>query len=85
MRYAIVIEEAGSNYSAYVPDLPGCIATGGTLEEAERQIREASAFHLAADSRGRPASNCSAVFDFKLIAVSRINTASMTMPTNAAW
>jgi predicted RNase H-like HicB family nuclease len=46
MRYAIVIEEAGSNYSAYVPDLPGCIATGGTVEEAECQIREAIAFHL---------------------------------------
>jgi predicted RNase H-like HicB family nuclease len=46
MRYAIVIEEAGSNYSAYVPDLPGCVATGSTVEEAEAQIREAIAFHL---------------------------------------
>jgi hypothetical protein len=33
MRYAIVIEDAGSNYSAYVPDLPGCVATGVTLKE----------------------------------------------------
>jgi predicted RNase H-like HicB family nuclease len=46
MRYAIVIEKAGSNYSAYVPDLPGCIATGLTVEETEAQIREAIEFHL---------------------------------------
>lgn len=46
MRYAIVIETAGSNYSAYVPDLPGCVATGGSLKEAEAEIREAIAFHL---------------------------------------
>jgi predicted RNase H-like HicB family nuclease len=46
MRYAIVIERAESNYSAYVPDLPGCIATGATLEEVEQQIREAIEFHL---------------------------------------
>ncbi|HZP92697.1 MAG TPA: type II toxin-antitoxin system HicB family antitoxin [Burkholderiales bacterium] len=46
MRYAIVIEKAGNNYSAYVPDLPGCVATGATVEEAEAQIREAIEFHL---------------------------------------
>lgn len=46
MRYAIVIEKAGSNFSAYVPDLPGCIATGATLEEVEREIREAIEFHI---------------------------------------
>lgn len=46
MRYAVVIESVGSNYSAYVPDLPGCIATGATLTEAEAAIREAIAFHL---------------------------------------
>lgn len=46
MRYAIVIEPAGSNFSAYVPDLPGCVATGSTLEEAERAIREAIEFHI---------------------------------------
>ncbi len=55
MRYAIVIEEAGSNYSAYVPDLPGCVATGGTVEEAEREIRQAIEFHLDGLRRaGRP-------------------------------
>ena len=46
MRYAIVIERAENNYSAYVPDLPGCIATGETIEEVEQQIREAIEFHL---------------------------------------
>lgn len=46
MRYAIVIEQAAANYSAYVPDLPGCVATGNTVAETEAQIREAIAFHL---------------------------------------
>ena len=46
MKYAIVIENAGKNYSAYVPDLPGCVATGATREEVESQIREAVEFHL---------------------------------------
>ena len=46
MRYAIVIEKAEENYSAYVPDLPGCIATGAALEEAEAEIREAIIFHV---------------------------------------
>jgi predicted RNase H-like HicB family nuclease len=46
MRYAIVIEAAGDNFSAYVPDLPGCAATGSTVEETEQQIREAIEFHL---------------------------------------
>ena len=46
MRYAIVIETADSNFSAYVPDLPGCIATGNSVEEAETSIREAIKFHL---------------------------------------
>jgi len=46
MKYAIVIERAGKNYSAYIPDLPGCVATGETREEVESQIREAVQFHL---------------------------------------
>jgi len=46
MRYAIVIEKAEGNYSAYVPDLPGCIATGATLQEVESEIRDAIIFHL---------------------------------------
>jgi predicted RNase H-like HicB family nuclease len=46
MRYAVVIEQAIGNYSAYVPDLPGCIATGRTLGEVESEISEAIAFHI---------------------------------------
>jgi predicted RNase H-like HicB family nuclease len=46
MRYAIVIEKAASNYSAYVPDLPGCVATDATVAETEAEIRAAIAFHL---------------------------------------
>jgi len=46
MRYAIVIEKAESNYAAYVPDLPGCVATGQTVEETENEIREAIDLHL---------------------------------------
>ena len=47
MRHAVVIEKARNNYSAYVPDLPGCVATGATIEETERQIREAIDMHLS--------------------------------------
>jgi predicted RNase H-like HicB family nuclease len=47
MRYAIVIEKAENNYSGHVPDLPGCVATGATIEETERLVREAIEFHLA--------------------------------------
>jgi len=46
MRYAIVIEKTENNYSAYVPDLPGCIATGATVEETEQLLREAIELHL---------------------------------------
>ena len=46
MRYAVVIEKAEGNYGAYVPDLPGCVATGDTIEEVEREIQEAIEVHL---------------------------------------
>jgi len=46
MRYAVVIERITSNFSAYVPDLPGCVATGGSLEEVDVLIREAISFHI---------------------------------------
>ena len=45
MKYAVVIEKAEGNYSAYVPDLPGCVATGATVEEVAAEIREAITFH----------------------------------------
>lgn len=45
-RFAVVIEQAGANFSAYVPDMPGCVATGTSVVEVEREIREAIAFHI---------------------------------------
>ncbi|MBK5959119.1 hypothetical protein CCR97_13005 [Rhodoplanes elegans] len=46
MRYAVVIEKVNETYSAYVPDLPGCIATGETVAEVETNIRDAIRFHI---------------------------------------
>ena len=46
MRYAIVIEKALHNFSAYVPDLPGCVSTGNTVEEVRSNLQEAIDFHL---------------------------------------
>ena len=46
MRYAMIIEKGDRNYSAYLPDLPGCIATGKTLEEIKRRMNEAIDLHL---------------------------------------
>ena len=48
MQYAVVIEKSGTGYSAYVPDLPGCVAAARTRTETERLIREAIPFHLDA-------------------------------------
>ena len=58
MRYAVVIEKAGGNYSAYVPDLPGCVATGATIADVESEFRAAIRFHidgLKADGAAVPA------------------------------
>jgi predicted RNase H-like HicB family nuclease len=46
MRYAVLIEVANSNYSAYVPDLPDCVATGRTVEETERNVKQAIRMHI---------------------------------------
>lgn len=46
MRYAIVIEKTGNNFSGYSPDLPGCVATGATIEETETELLSAIQFHL---------------------------------------
>jgi predicted RNase H-like HicB family nuclease len=57
-RYAVVIEKAETSYSAYVPDLLGCVATGETVADVEKEIREAIRFHiegLQADGIGVPA------------------------------
>lgn len=61
MRYVVVIENAGGNYSAYVPDLPGCIATGKTLKETEKNLKAAMQDHingLRQDGLPVPAPTC---------------------------
>jgi len=45
-RYLVVIERANGNYSAYAPDLPGCVATGKTIEEVKARMREAIKMHI---------------------------------------
>jgi predicted RNase H-like HicB family nuclease len=57
MRLLVVYEDAGTNFSAYVPDLPGCVSTGATRQEVACNIREAIALHLAgmvADGESMP-------------------------------
>jgi predicted RNase H-like HicB family nuclease len=64
-RHLVVVEKADGNYSAYCPDLPGCIATGETKEEAERNIREAIQLHiqgLREDNLPVPISNAMAEY-----------------------
>ena len=64
-RYAIVVERARSNYSAYVPDLPGCVATGATVEEVERLLHEAIEIHVAGMREdGLPVPEPSSVVDY---------------------
>lgn len=46
MRYAVVIEKADGNYSGYVPDLPGCVATGPTVDDVEKELKAAIRFHI---------------------------------------
>ncbi len=45
-RYLVIFEKAGDNYSAYSPDIPGCIATGSTRDEVEKNVKEAISFHI---------------------------------------
>ena len=51
-RYVVVLEQTSRNYSAYVPDLPGCVATGASIEETVTDIREAMTLHVEAMRRG---------------------------------
>ena len=46
MKYAIIIEKGRNNFSAYVPDLPGCVSTGKTIEETKKNIHDAIEFHI---------------------------------------
>ncbi|MBL8799200.1 MAG: type II toxin-antitoxin system HicB family antitoxin [Planctomycetia bacterium] len=64
-RYAIVVERARNNFAGYVPDLPGCVAAGATLEETERLLREAIEVHVAGlREDGLPVPEPSSVVDY---------------------
>lgn len=64
-KYAIVVERAKKNYAAYVPDLPGCVATGETIEEVEKLLREAIALHVTGlREDGLPVPEPSSVVDY---------------------
>jgi predicted RNase H-like HicB family nuclease len=64
-RYAFVVEKAKSNYAAYVPDLPGCVATGRTVKETERRLREAIEVHVQGlREDGLPVPKPSSVVDY---------------------
>ena len=65
MRYAIVIEKAGGNYSAHVPDLPGCVATSENVKAFENEIREAIRFHIDGLKRdGLPVPGPTSIADY---------------------
>ena len=65
MRYAVVIEKANGNYSAYVPDLPGFVATGATVKEAESEIRAAIRFHIdGLKEDGQPVPQPTSIADY---------------------
>jgi predicted RNase H-like HicB family nuclease len=69
-KYAIVVERAKRNYAAYVPDLPGCVATGATVEEAEELLREALEVHIAGlREDGLPVPAPSSVVDYLEVSV----------------
>jgi predicted RNase H-like HicB family nuclease len=69
MRYAVIIEKAEHNYSAWVPDMPGCIATGNTAEAAEAAIRDAMIMHLEGlREDGQPFPLASSIVDYVEVA-----------------
>jgi predicted RNase H-like HicB family nuclease len=68
-RFLVVVERAGGNYSAYVPDLPGCVATGETLEETRRNMHEAIEPHIQGLRQDRlPVPEPSSVAEFVEVA-----------------
>jgi predicted RNase H-like HicB family nuclease len=70
MRYAIVIEKAGNNFSGYSPDLSGCVATGATIEETETELLSAIQFHLdGLREDGIAPPPCESVVEYVLIPV----------------
>ena len=74
-RFLIVIENAGRNFSAYSPDLPGCVATGATVEETERRMYEAIQLHLEGMREdGEPIPKSSAFAEYVAVPAPGIGT-----------
>ena len=68
-RFLVVIEKANDNYSAYAPDLPGCVATGKTVEDVERSMHEAIQMHVAGLAEdGLPIPQAEALAEFMAVA-----------------
>lgn len=57
-KYVIIVEKAGNNYSAFCPDLPGCVATGSTVEETVDRMKEAIKFHIEELKKGLKLTYC---------------------------
>lgn len=71
-RFLIVIEDAGENFSAYSPDLPGCVATGSTREETERNMYEAIRMHLEAlQEDGEPIPESTSLAEYVILKIGR--------------
>jgi len=67
-RFLIVVEDAGKNFSAYSPDLPGCVATGGTREETEQNMREAIELHIEGlKEDGLPIPSSTAIAEYVVV------------------
>ena len=67
-RFLIVVEEAGQNYSAYSPDLPGCVATGANRSEAEQNMYEAIQLHIEGlREDGLPIPNSTAIAEYVVV------------------
>lgn len=85
MKYVVVFEQAPNNWCAFVPDLPGCVAAGDTLEETKQLIREAIEFHIESyveDDEALPAHTC---VDAAVVEVSVPEGARFAEPEYPLW
>jgi predicted RNase H-like HicB family nuclease len=78
-RFLVVIEKANGNYSAYSPDLPGCVATGKTLAEAERRMHEAIQLHIQGlKEEGMPIPQTKAIAEYIAVTAKELRLAANT-------
>ncbi len=89
LTYAVVYERASNNYSAYLPDLPGCIGVGATWQEVQENIREAAAFHIEGmqedgDPIPEPRMSVRQAMDHHALALAEAGKAPPTPETKAA-